>query len=257
MSRILVALAVLIVAVFGIGYVIGQATGITSGVAAGTTPSRPSTGRWMGHHFDHFGPHAAGQVSAVSGNTVTVKPTTGWRGETSTVTSIALTGSTQYVTGPGNSADKSAIKVGSFVVATGTLSSDGKTLTASRVMILPSAPDANHVGPFGGFHRFAGPHADGQVTGISGNSIAIKPDASHPGELESATTINVTGSTRYFAGRGVAPGKSSVTNGSFILATGTVSVDGKTLTATRVVVLSHAPGNGWGPAGTSSTSPNI
>jgi hypothetical protein len=64
----------------------------------------------------------------------------------------------------------STIKVGSFIVAQGTVSADGKTLTATRVMIAPamktSAPGTFPRGlwPHPGsamphpFHHFGGPH---------------------------------------------------------------------------------------------------
>lgn len=252
MRRIVIALAALIVAVFGIGYVIGQATGITSSAAATNngTASPPYDAPWMDHHSGEYRPRAAGKVSAINGNAVTITPLPGRFGASS-VTTIDLTGTTQYMAGFGNSADKSTVKVGSFLVATGTLSVDGKTLTAARVMVLPGVPLFGRRHPFGGFHRFAGPHADGQVTAVNSNSITIKPDATRAGEQESITTVMVTGSTRYFAGRGATAGKSSVTTGAFILAEGTVSADGETLTAGRIIVLPHGPG-AWGPSPGSS-----
>jgi hypothetical protein len=72
------------------------------------------------------------------------------------VTTITLTSSTQYFAGPGASATKADIKTGSFVIARGTLSSDGKTLTATQVMVLPSAPTR---GGFG-LHGDGGLHID-------------------------------------------------------------------------------------------------
>jgi len=181
-----------------------------------------------------LGPHAAGQVTAINGNTITVKPFTKPNGEQSSVTTIVLTGSTQYSSAGDASTTKNAIKVGSYVIAQGTLSADGNTLTASRVMVLPSAPTA------GGFRDF-GPHAAGQVTAINGNTITIKPGVNRGGVPGTVTTIVVTTSTGYLTGPDMSATKAAVKVGSYVLAQGTLSSDGKTLTATRVAVLPSAP----------------
>jgi hypothetical protein len=184
-----------------------------------------------------LGPHAEGQVTAINGNTITIKPFTKPNGEQSSVTTIVLTGSTQYAAPGDMSTTKNAIKVGSFVIAQGTLSADGKTLTASRVMVLPSAP------PAGGFGVFdvSGPHAAGQVTAINGNTITIKSSVNRAGVAGTVTTIVVTSSTRYATGPEMSATKAAVKVGSYVLARGTLSSDGKTLTATQVVVLPSAP----------------
>ena len=49
------------------------------------------------------------------------------------MTTIDLSNSTTYTKGFGQSGSASDIKVGSFVIAQGTLSSDGKTLTATKL----------------------------------------------------------------------------------------------------------------------------
>jgi hypothetical protein len=73
-------------------------------------------------------PSVKGQVSAVSGNTVTVNSPDG------TTSTVLLTDATTYTAGPQATADKSGVTVGSFIMAEGTLGSDG-TLTALRVDI--------------------------------------------------------------------------------------------------------------------------
>ncbi|MBV9280735.1 MAG: hypothetical protein JOZ41_11680, partial [Chloroflexi bacterium] len=103
-----------------------------------TGPGPFGQGPWHGP-----GPHADGQVTAINGNTVTIKPNADRPGDTaSSVTTVVLTSTTQYGA-PHDStatATRDSVKVGSFLIAEGTLSSDGKTLTASRVLVLPSLP---------------------------------------------------------------------------------------------------------------------
>ncbi|MBV9282195.1 MAG: hypothetical protein JOZ41_19105, partial [Chloroflexi bacterium] len=141
MRKSLVALTLLVATVFGVGYVIGQIRGVTpSSAASSRQTTQPPDGP---RHA--WGPHAAGQVTAINGNTVTIKPLANRPADQgASVTTVILAGTTQYATGPGRaaptSATRDAVKVGSYIVAIGTLSSDGKTLTASRVMVLPSAP---------------------------------------------------------------------------------------------------------------------
>jgi hypothetical protein len=76
-------------------------------------------------------PHVAGQVTAVNGDTLTVQSPDG------TTATVLLTGTTAYSAGPQGTASKSDITTGSFIVAEGTLGSDG-SLTALQVDI-PSA----------------------------------------------------------------------------------------------------------------------
>jgi hypothetical protein len=155
------------------------------------------------------------------------------------VKTIQLTPSTTFNQGFGPasaSATRSSIKAGVFVIAHGTLSSDGAILTATDVSVLPSAPTPGAFG-HGGFGHFGGPHADGTVTAINGNTITIKPDTERAGSQESAiTSIVVSSSTTYDAGPGVTAGKDSIKVGGFVRAEGTLSSDGKTLTARRVSV---------------------
>ena len=138
MRKLIITGVLLALTVFGLGYVVGQVRGVSPSFAA-SNGSRYFSGRDVGHSFLAQGPgastasipkHADGTVTAISGNTVTVKADNDAANsnEYSSVTTIQLTGTTQY-----NGAGKSAIKVGSRILAAGTVSSDGKTMTASQV----------------------------------------------------------------------------------------------------------------------------
>ena len=105
-------------------------------------------------------PRVGGQVTAVNGASYTVAGRVGQAAYT-----IATTGSTTFVNADGSTAAASAIKTGSFIVAEGTLSSDGKTLTAQRVTLAPAGVERGY-GGHGGF----GPGADGATTGATAPS---------------------------------------------------------------------------------------
>lgn len=191
-----------------------------------------------------LGPHAAGQVTAVSGNTITIKPGTGRWDEQSTVTTVVVNGSTQYqspsIGGAASSTSQGSVKVGSFILATGALSADGKTLTASKVVVSPNGLPMGRAGHFGG------PGASGQVSAVNGDALTITPLAGGWRGPSTVTTVLLTGTTQYFTrsvgGAGpVSAAKSGITVKSFISARGTLSADGKTLTASRVEILPHAP----------------
>jgi hypothetical protein len=107
-------------------------------------------------------PRVAGQVAAVNGSSYTV---TGAFGQSYTV---ATTSSTTYVNADGSAASASAVKAGVAISAEGTLSSDGKTLTAQRVVIAPTGARYG-VGPTGGRFRFGGP---GRAFGPPLNAVA-------------------------------------------------------------------------------------
>lgn len=140
MRTSLITLAVLALAVFGAGYVVGQVRGIAAGSAATggpvVLPGFRDTNRFdsfSNHPFagSSGAKHADGTVTAVNGDTITVQADNDASNpnEYTSVTTIVLNNSTTYQ-GTGG---KSAIKVGSHIVAEGTVSSDGKTLTASSV----------------------------------------------------------------------------------------------------------------------------
>jgi hypothetical protein len=73
-------------------------------------------------------PNVAGKVTAVSGNTVTVQSPDG------TTSTVQLTNTTTYSAGPKDTADQSSVVVGSFIMAEGTIGSDGN-LTALQVTV--------------------------------------------------------------------------------------------------------------------------
>ncbi len=91
-------------------------------------------------------PRIGGQVATVNGTSITLQAR---GGITQTVTT---SGSTTYVNPDGSTAAASAVKAGAFIMAEGTLSSDGKTLAAQRITVIPAGK-----GPgFGGRHGFGG-----------------------------------------------------------------------------------------------------
>ena len=80
-------------------------------------------------------PTLGGEVTAVNGSSYTV---TGRFGTTYTVNA---TSSTSYVNPDGTATSASAVKAGTYIVAEGTLSADGKALTAQRILVAPAGPD--------------------------------------------------------------------------------------------------------------------
>jgi len=180
-----------------------------------------------------------GQVSAVSGSTYTIA---GPQGSSLT---IDATSSTTYVNADGSPADASAVKTGVFITAEGTLSNDGKTLTAQRITVgrpqgvagrglisvstsqggfrtdlgtLPTPPDGATAG------------IGGQVSAVSGSTYTIA------GPSGSSVTIDTTNSTTYVNADGSSADASAVKTGVFIAAEGTFSNQGKTLTAQRITI---------------------
>src|SRR5579872_7082 len=241
MRKSAIIAALVAVVIFGVGYAIGQVRGATPGSAAGQAPLQLSGALafdGFGFHGMFGGPHAAGTVTAISGDTLTIKPFTGPRGQSSAVTTVLVSSTTKYVSRPTTAASQSSVKVGTFIVATGTLSSDGKTLTAQEVMILPHGLKSGGLGHLG-------PDAGGQVTAVNGATITVKPFANRDGAQSAVTTILLTGSTQYLAPKGGATAaKSAIKVGVYIRAEGTLSADGKSLTASRVEILPNAPGAG-------------
>jgi hypothetical protein len=159
-------------------------------------------------------PTEAGVVTNVNGDTLTI---TGFDGTTHTVT---LNGSTRYQKA-GQSAAQSDVTTGTAIEVEGTLNSDG-SLSAVRVTIQT-------------------PRLDGQVSAVNGSSYTIK------GRGGSTYTVASTSSTVYVNADGSAATASAVKSGVSISAEGTLSSDGKTLTALRIVIL---PARGaFGPRG--------
>jgi len=188
----------------------------TTGTGTGTGTGAPAT------TIDATGvtivlPRVAGVVTGVNGSTLTL---TGFDGTTRTVT---VTGSTRYQKA-GQSAPLSTIASGTAVVAEGTANGDG-SLTAVRVTIQV-------------------PRVAGRVTAVSGSSYTVT------GRFGQATyTVATTGSTTYTTADGGAASASTVTTNTYIVAEGTLSSDGKTLSAQRIVVAPMGAGRGVGRHG--------
>ena len=155
-------------------------------------------------------PGYRGQVTAISGSTITVQD----RGDTRT---IETTSSTTFTRG-GQSASLSDIKVGDQIAAEGTLNSDG-SLTARVVQIEL-------------------PHVDGQITKISGTIITVQQ------RNGTTYTIKVNSSTTFTDSQ--TQGKLSLSDlkvGEEIHAEGTQNSDGS-LEASSVVVGPNGPHGG-------------
>jgi len=170
-------------------------------------------------------PSEAGVVTAVNGNTLTI---TGFNGATRT---INVTGSTRYQSA-GQPAALSNIMTGTAIVAEGTTDANG-VLTAKVITIQI-------------------PRIGGQVTAVNGSSYTVS------GRDSTTYTVNTTGSTTYVNPTYVNPNGSSATTtptiakGAFIMAEGTLSTDGKTMTAQRILVVptgANGMGNGFGRHG--------
>ena len=147
-------------------------------------------------------PHEAGVVTAVTGATLTI---TSRNGVSHTIT---VTSATQY-TEAGQAATLAAVTPGSVITVTG---ASGNTLTATHVTIrLP---------------QFAG-----RVTAVQGNSITIS------GAFGATKTVTTSSATTFTAPGGAVTSLGSIAVGGRIRAQGTVSTDGQTLTALRVVVV--------------------
>ncbi|GAC1461735.1 MAG: hypothetical protein NVS2B16_04480 [Chloroflexota bacterium] len=147
MKRSLIATALLGCTVFGTGYAFGQIGGPTGSSAA--TVATPSVVQTLPDAAGHPGPsqdtpHADGTVTAISGDTLTISAGTDPSGTTeyTKVTTVTLSAGTQYDAGHDSTATagKSSIKVGSYIIVDGTLSSDGTTIAASRVDVHAGGP---------------------------------------------------------------------------------------------------------------------
>lgn len=223
MRKPLIAATLVTAGVFSTGYMIGQLQGpipVNAASKHAGTGSNPITRAQASGTATPKARHADGAVTAVNGNTITVKPDNDQAGsdEYTQVTTIVLTSSTTFKGGT----TRASIVAGVPIVAEGTVSGDGKTLTATSVGV------GGHAGHRGGQ---GGPHADGSVVGITGNTVTVKPDTDPTGsnEYTRVTTVLLTGSTTY----GSSSTRASIVAGAQFDAEGTVSSDGTTLTATR------------------------
>lgn len=245
MNKPLIAITLLTAGTLGTGYVIGQIAGVSPSFAAGGTHTHTA------NHSLHTnvanqpaGAHADGQITAVNGDSITVTPDADRAGsnEYTGVTTINLTSATKYAAGhdAAATATRPAFAVGQHIVAEGTVSADGKALSATLVSV-----DAGGHGP-GGPGHMSGPHADGMVTAVNGDTISLKADADQAGSNEdtAVTSVVLTSATTCDAGHDSAPSttKPSITAGEYLIAEGTLSNGGTTLTATRVSVHPSGPG---------------
>ena len=154
MKRPIIASALLAAGLFGTGIAIGEIGGIP-GSAAATVATTPTTAQsatqtepdgGMHQAGAQDAPHADGTVTAINGDTFTISAGTDPAGSTeySGVTTVTLTSATQYDAGHDSTGtvSKSSIKVGSYIIVDGTLSSDGKTITATSLGIHDGGPVA-------------------------------------------------------------------------------------------------------------------
>jgi Domain of unknown function (DUF5666) len=161
-------------------------------------------------------PTEVGVVTNVSGNTLTL---TAFDGATHTVT---VSASTRYQK-VGQNATLGDISAGTAIMVEGTLNSDG-SLSALRVTIQE-------------------PRVAGQVTAVNGSSYTVT------GAFGQSYTVTTTSSTTYVNADGTTASASTVQAGVAIIAQGTLSSDGKTLTAQRVIIVLRGAGYGGGHFG--------
>src|SRR5205085_5943992 len=161
-------------------------------------------------------PTEAGVVTNVSGTSLTL---TTFDGATHTVT---VSGSTRYQKA-GQSATRGDISSGTAIMVEGALNSDG-SLSAVRVTIQE-------------------PRVAGQVTAVNGSSYTVT------GAFGQSYTVTTTSSTTYVNADGTTASASAVQAGVAIMAQGTLSSDGKTVTAQRVIIAPRGAGYGGGHFG--------
>ena len=151
-------------------------------------------------------PTEGGIVTAVSGSTLTIK---GYDGSSHVVT---LSASTRYQK-DGQSASESDISAGFSIMAEGTTAADG-SLNATLVNIQT-------------------PRLMGQVTAVNDGTYTITGRMGSTG----SETVATSSSTVYVNASGATVQASTIIAGIRIIAEGTLSADGTTLTATRITVL--------------------
>jgi len=161
-------------------------------------------------------PTQGGVVTGVSGTTLTV---TGFDGATHTIT---VSASTRYQKA-GQAATLADIAAGTSIAAEGTRNADG-SLAAVRVTIQV-------------------PRIHGQVTAVNGTQYTVSDRDG------STSTVVTTGSTTYSNADGTVATVSVLKVGAAIDAEGSLSPDGKTLTALRIAVEPTGAGTGHGPDG--------
>jgi Domain of unknown function (DUF5666) len=144
-------------------------------------------------------PKASGEVTAISGNTMTLK-------RRDTETKITLNGSTQYKVGDATGS-KSDVRVGSKVTVQGTVSGD--TFTALTVHVRPTV-------------------VAGEVTAKTANTVTLKQRDG------SSVVVHVSADTKYRMRGAETPGLDDLAVGDVAWAAGLVRADGS-LDANAVV----------------------
>jgi hypothetical protein len=132
-------------------------------------------------------PRVIGSVTAVNGSTITIKTANNrWFGNGGSTTTQSVTVTTSKSTtyqGQSGTSSLSAIKTGNSIIASGTLSSNGKSMTASQIIVLPagSFQSGNGAGSFFGRpHGFFGGGAG--PSGGNGGSNGFWNRGSWPGQ---------------------------------------------------------------------------
>jgi Domain of unknown function (DUF5666) len=181
-----------------------------------------------GPTFAEDGPRAAivGTVASVSGSTYTMSP-----GPDGSSISVNVTSDTIYVNADGSSADGSAVKSGVIIAAEGTPSDDAKTLTAERITIGAPRDGLRVSGDGPPPTEGARAAVAAQVETVSGSTYTMpaRPDGS-------SLVVRTSSTTTYLNTDGSSSSASAVKAGVFIMAEGTLSDQGKTLTADRITI---------------------
>lgn len=184
--------------------------------------SRTGAGAFTATQIEIVLPSELGVVTNATASQLTI---TSFDGATHV---INLTSSTRYQKA-GASDTVADVTTGNAILATGPISSDG-SLTADLVTIEV-------------------PQVAGTVSAATSGSYTITgPDGT-------SVTVTTTGSTVYANADGTTAQASALTNGTRIMAQGTLSADGKTLTALRITLLPASP-KGMGPGGMGMTPPS-
>jgi hypothetical protein len=155
------------------------------------------------------------EVGVVTGTGSSTLALTGFNGATHTVN---ISGSTRYQKA-GQTASSSDVTTGTAVLVEGTTNTDG-SINADLVTIQL-------------------PRVGGQVTATGTSSYTVSGRNGN-----TSVTIDTSSSTTYVDPSGATVQPSTITNGTNILAEGTLSADGNTLTALRITVLPAASNHG-------------
>ncbi len=172
---------------------------IVNGTAIAAQGSMGSDGTLSAVRVEIQTPRVAGQVTGVNGSTITLSNPRRAIGATGTTTTVVTSAQTTYsvisatagMTPTTTTGTADAVKTSVSIIAQGTLRSDGKTLDALRIIVLPASTGAyqrhgrhgffgrgsggagGSYGPRGGFSRGFG---SGGFSGSGGNP-AGSPDS--------------------------------------------------------------------------------